>query len=100
MMTAKAPSIVALLERLDLDSRGWEVLDHWNADECAVGITRAGQRRRLVYVSTYERGPERYYYECEVPVGRGDDQYEVTDRGEDVDFETLVKVLESHLLGS
>ncbi|MGI8794689.1 MAG: hypothetical protein ACR2H3_16200 [Acidimicrobiales bacterium] len=98
MMLAKAPSIIALLEALDLDRRGWEVVDHWDADECALGIAGRGQPRRLVYVSTFQRGPERYDYECEVPGGPDIEQYEVTIRGEDVCLETLVAVLESHLL--
>ena len=51
----------------------------------------------LVYVSTYGKAHDRYYYACEEPRGIAPEEYETIDRGEDVDFKTLMKAIEKHL---
>lgn len=83
--------------QLRLDERGLTTIDHWDADLCAIGITRKGEPRRLVYVSTYNKQPERYFYECEEAAGLPPDEYTVTGSEDDVDFERLLYVLEKHL---
>ena len=91
-------SIIALLERLRLEERGWEIVDDWDADMCAVGIAKVGSPRRLVYVSTFKCPLERYYYDCEEPgASERPDDYHVTETGEGVDFATLLRVMERHL---
>ena len=95
--TSRHPSIVQLLGALVLPGRGWVETDTWDGDLRAVGIARSDDRGRLVYVSTWKKRPGRYYYECEVPSGPDATDYEVTDRGEDVDFETLLRAMERHL---
>ncbi|MCB9612053.1 MAG: hypothetical protein H6721_26075 [Sandaracinus sp.] len=93
----KDETIRTLLERLELARRGWQVVDHWEADRQAIGIATKRDRRHLVYVSTYSRAPGRFYYECETPSGRDETAYATTAAGEDVDYDTLVKALEAHL---
>lgn len=95
----KDSSIIRLVERLSLGARGWTETDTWDGDLCAVGLARSDDPRRCVYVSTWKRARDRYYYECETPTGPGATDYEVTERGEDVDFEMLLRAMERHLGG-
>jgi hypothetical protein len=94
---SKHRSIVQLLDRLAMAERGWVETDTWDGDLCAVGIARLGAPRPLVYVSVWNLPPGRYYYECETPTGPDATDYEVVERGEDVDFETLRRAMERHL---
>ncbi|RME50659.1 MAG: hypothetical protein D6790_20950 [Caldilineae bacterium] len=95
----KDRSILDLLALIDLASNGWISVDHWDADLCAIGIAKMGDPRRLVYVSTFERLPGRYDYECEVKAGPNAEDYVTVDSGEDVDLERLRQVLRRHLGG-
>ena len=99
MSAAKQQSIVDLLAMLKLASRGWTVVDNWDADLCAIGIAKTEQPRRLVYVSTHGKKPGLYDYECEEPVGSALEDYETVDRGKDVGFKTLLAAMERHLSG-
>jgi len=56
----KDPEISRLLERLDLENRGWQIVDSWDADMCSVGICGRANERRLVYVSTCNVPPGHY----------------------------------------
>jgi hypothetical protein len=96
-MTGKDESIIRVLAALDLPRRGWQVVDHWDADAHAIGIARHSDPRRLVYVSTFGRHDGRYDYECESPIGPKEVDYVGTDRAEDVTFEQLVAALGRHL---
>lgn len=93
----KDESILALLSALEPQRRGWVVVDHWRGDRCAVGVARASEPRRLVYVSTFARGAGRYDYECELPSGPGETDYDSVDRGENVSYDQLLGVLLRHL---
>jgi hypothetical protein len=62
---SKDDSIVTLLERLDLQRRGWTIRDHWDADLCAIGVSSKPYPHRLVYVSTYGKAIGKFDYECE-----------------------------------
>src|SRR5262245_53519893 len=97
MSDSKDQSILALLAKLQMSSRRWTTVDHWEGDLCAIGIATKQQPRRLVYVSTYGKAHDRYYYACEEPRGIAPEEYETIDRGEDVDFKTLMKAIEKHL---
>ncbi len=92
----KDVSIRSLLDRLDIEKRGWVIADHWESDLCAVGIGCAEEPGRLVYISTYQRDGQRYSYECELPATTNAD-YKVLAKAEDVDFDVLVSVMEQHL---
>jgi hypothetical protein len=80
-----------------MSSRDWTTVDHWEGDLCAIGIASKRQPRRLVYVSTYGKERDRYYYECEEPNGIAPEDYETVGQGVDVDFEMLVAAIEKHL---
>ncbi|MCK6576233.1 hypothetical protein L6V77_34720 [Myxococcota bacterium] len=95
--TDKDPSIQRLLRQLDPQARRWRVVDHWEADLCAIGIAGVTDPGRLVYISTYEADPDRYHFECEVGRGSAPDDYEVTKTGENVTFAELLIVMEDHL---
>jgi hypothetical protein len=97
MKSQKDKSIRDLVARLRLDSRGWQVVDHWEADLCAIGVAAVRDPRRLVYISTFSRAPGRYDYECEMSDGPNADEYKTTASGESVDYGTLIKVMEAHL---
>ena len=93
----KDQSIVELLTMLRLDERGWQVVDHWEADLMAVGVADRRAPRRLVYVSTLGLAPGRYYYQCEKENGQNIENYIVVGEDEDIGYQALVKVLEAHL---
>lgn len=96
MTLVKDESILALLDRLQLTSRRWAVVDHWEADLFAVGIAHHDDPRRLVYVSTWNKPVGRYYFDCETPTSDDPLDYE-SHEVEDADFETLVAAMEAHL---
>jgi len=96
-MTSKDSSIERLLKALPLKERAWVIVDHWDGDLLAVGIARKDEPRRLVYVSTRNAGKGKYYYECEVPSGPDQTDYSVTDEGDEVDFDTLLRAMTKHL---
>lgn len=93
----KCLAIQALLDRLDLPGHGWGAVDHWEADDCAVGIAHEGAPRRLVYVSMFEKRADRYAFECEVPAGPDETDYDVIESAEDVTYNDLQRVIEAHL---
>lgn len=93
----KHRSIVELIRALRLRDRGWVQTHEWDGDTCAAAFARDGDLRRVVYVSVWNLPPGRYYYESETPNGPGATDYEVVDRAEDVDFETLAAAMERHL---
>ena len=93
----KDPKILDLLDQFALEQRGWEAVDHWDADLLAIGIARIGQPRRLAYVALRFDGSGRFDFECESPTGPADADYEVTASGERVDYTTLVAAIDAHL---
>lgn len=97
MSLVKDSSILELLNRIDLDSRNWTVIDYWDADLCAVGIAHKDHPRHLVYISTFGEARNHYYYECEEPSGPELTDYSAVDSGENVSCEHLLRVLEHHL---
>jgi len=96
-MNDKEQAIKDLIAALPLGENPWILVDHWDADLCAIGIARADQPRQLVYVSSFGRSTGRYDYECETPKGPQADEYTTTTSGEDVDFETLLDIIRRHL---
>jgi hypothetical protein len=75
-VTKKDRSIRSLVASLRLEEHSWVIVDPWEADLFAVGIGRADQPRRRVYVSTWKQPKGRYYYECETPTGSDPTDYE------------------------
>ena len=99
MIVRKDSTIRELLALLGLASRGWQIVDHWEADLQAIGVATQRDPRRLVYVSTFSRAPGRFDYQCETAAGSDDDSYTTTATGHDVDYETLLCAMEAHLSG-
>jgi hypothetical protein len=97
MTLTKDETIRELVSALEVGRRGWVLVDHWEADLCAVGIANGAEPRRLVYVSTYGKAPETYDYECEVPDSAQPAENRQVARGENVSLTELVAVLERHL---
>lgn len=93
----KDDSILTLLQKLQLEACDWTVVDHWEADLCALGIARCGRPRHLVYVSTYEKGAGRYAYACEAPAGSDETDFVVSAKADDASFDELVAAIEKHL---
>lgn len=94
-MSQKDQTIRDLVAALPMKENAWVVVDHWDADLCAIGIARADRPRQLVYISTFGRDPRRYDYQCEMPSGPED--FRTTAAGDDVDFEALLGAVRKHL---
>ena len=97
MTIQKDTTIRDLMATLGLASRGWRIVDHWEADLQAVGVASERDLRRLIYISTFSRASGRYDYECETPEGPSEQDYLTTASGKDVDYETLLGAMEAHL---
>lgn len=93
----KDASILSMVDRLDLERRGWVIVDHWDSDQMALGIARTNDLRRLVYVSTFNRPGGQYYFECEEPAGTDETEFRVSTSRGHASFEELLSALEQHL---
>jgi hypothetical protein len=100
MRIVKDNSITRLLIALDLDAHGWVVRDHWDSDLCAIGIAAKDAPYRLAYVSTFDKPPGIYDVECEIGSTSNIEDYTVVLRRENVDYATLLIVLQKHLAPS
>lgn len=65
----KDQSIVRILDglRVRLSPQAFDIVDHWEADLCAVGIARPDNHSVLVYISTNGEGDERCSVSLELP---------------------------------
>jgi hypothetical protein len=98
-MMLKDRAIQQLLAAVELERRGWVIVDHWEGDLCAIGIAARGDVRRLVYVSSFDQAPDRFAYRCEVPAGPTEDHWQAGESGGDVSVDQLLRALERHLDG-
>lgn len=80
-----------------IDSQRYQVVDHWDADLCAVGIAAVEDMGRLVYVSTYSLDPGQYSVECEIPDEDDPIGYRVAARREDIPLDEVVAMIRCHL---
>ncbi len=69
----KEPCIRGVLARLRdaLGPDAFVVVDHWQADGCAVGVARPSEMGRLAYLAADPGTPGRYYVELEFPTEPG-----------------------------
>jgi hypothetical protein len=81
---------------VDLDRRGWVIVDHWDADRFAIGLARAGRDDLLAYVSTWGKPSGRFFVELETPDAVQPLGYSAT-RHDDVDLAEAMLVIERHL---
>jgi hypothetical protein len=83
--------------RLRLGANAFDVVDHWDADLCAVGIARPDNHGILVYVSTYRRADQNYFVSLELPPDPGDELgYKDMGERETKGFDELVDVIRKH----
>jgi hypothetical protein len=63
----KDPTIQELLKKLrgHFGQELFQIVDHWEADLRAIGITRPDSPAELVYVSTFDLPEGRYYVSLE-----------------------------------
>jgi hypothetical protein len=97
----KARAILEVLNRLEnaLGADQFQVVDHWQADQCAVGIGSPRDPGLLVYIAVSRHAPGRFFYECELPrAAAGPDElpYAVVEQRDDVGIDELAGVVRSH----
>jgi len=97
-MMIKDKTINDFLIRLNLAERGWIIVDHWEADICAIGIAHRNSPRRLLYISTFNKKPGFYDYECESPSLVNSDDYETIAKKTDANFNEVLKAAEQYLV--
>ena len=74
------------------------IVDHWEADLTTLGVARSDNPKRVVYFSTWDRSPNRYYVDLQFPPKVDSDHpYEEGERFDDVGFEELVAIAARHL---
>jgi hypothetical protein len=96
----KDKTILRLLDRLAkrLGTRAFDVVDHWEADLCAIGIARPDDHRVLVYVCTYEQQDGTYFVSLELPPAAGSDlPFSSAGEQEAKSFDELVEIIQRHL---
>ena len=71
----KDGSITRMLNELraELGATVFDVVDHWESDECAIGIAKPDDHGVLVYVSTHVGSRNVYWVSLELPPKSGDD---------------------------
>lgn len=99
-MEHKDPRIRELLRGLkaSMAAGSYQIMDHWDADACAIGIASLEDPWRLVYVSTYDQEGGKYAFECEAPMGSGSGDYQTIDQGDGLRLDDLLLKIRVHLL--
>ena len=98
MSLEKDLSVRRFLEAADLDARGLAILDHWEADRYAIGIARADNHERLVYISTWQREAGRFRVELETSALNDPAGYVTEHTSEDCDQAHAVRLIKSFLM--
>lgn len=96
----KDPAVVDVVQRLIARSGATNVRvnDHWEADRCAVGLSRPGEDRPLVYITTWRMPPGTYCVELEAPAPpESQASSVVVERHERVPFEELFALVSRFL---
>jgi len=96
----KSKSVYQLLEQLRrrLGRDAFDVVDHWDADLCAVGVSRPGTASPLVYISTWRQPPGRYFVSLEhAPEAAPDGPYKQGGEVKGLDLDKLVATIARHL---
>ena len=96
----KDPSIHDLLARLTaaFGAGSFDVVDHWEADRCAIGVARPGEPGTLAYVSTSGLPGGRYTVHLERPPSPGSAlPYAPAGEREDIGLDEVLAVVETHL---
>ncbi|MFN3151365.1 hypothetical protein [Bremerella sp.] len=97
MAIEKDDSLVALLEQLDIESRGCFIEDHWHADRCAIGLASVSRPGNLVYISTFSMPSGKFYCQCEVADPESPTDFQVVVEREQLSFAELEEIIAKHL---
>lgn len=95
----KAPSIIRLLDglRARLGQRAFDVVDHWEIDEFAVGIARPDNHSVLAYISTDGKKGERSFVSLELPAAaESNSPYVDAGSHEATSFDELAAIVRGH----
>lgn len=102
-MHPKDESVSELLGRLrrQLGANAFDIVDHWDADLCAVGIARPDNHGVLVYISTFGNQKDSYFVSLELPPKPDDEHWAnhpYTPAGEQrvQGFDALVQIIQEH----
>ena len=96
----KHTSIQEIVEKLrnELGATAFDIVDHWEADLCAVGLARPDNHAVLVYISTCSLPEKGYFASLELPSVEEDFfSYQAAGEFDDLDFEALVSIVKRHL---
>ena len=95
----KDTSIHEVIAKLQnkLGDTAFDIVDHWEADLCAVGIARPDNHAILVYISTRNLPEKGYYASLELPSVEEDFPYQAAGEFDNLDFEGLVSIIKRHL---
>ena len=75
----------------------FDIVEYWDEDCCAVGITRPDGRARIAYISACGKQSGRYDVALEDSNEDGTEPCEVCGRYSDVDFDRLAGLVGEHL---
>lgn len=95
----KDKSVIHLLDGLRalLGSAAFDVVDHWEADLCAIGIARPDNHGFLVYISTFGKSGEGCSVCLELPPQSGSDiPYTAVNDREANSVEELAEMVRRH----
>ncbi len=98
--SSKDPSITHVLQELTalFEPGAFVIVDHWDADLCAIGIAQPHNHQVLVYISTYRQPNHAYAVDLELPSDTDDDvPYQAVAQYDLVDFPTLATLVGTHL---
>lgn len=96
----KDRAIIEVISKLQqrLGENFFQIVDHWEADLCGIGIANPQAHEILVYIGTAHMPEGQYFVELESAPEPGSEMpYQVAGRYESVGFEELVSIVSAHL---
>ena len=95
---SKDPEIRGVLSWLRDRVGPFLIIDHWDADLCAVGVTAIHDPQQLVYISSWNQPTGRYFVELETaPLPGSELPYASVAKFDTVDREELASLVAQHL---
>jgi hypothetical protein len=94
----KHERVIAMLRQLDqqLGREAFQVVDHWESDRDAVGVSHPSNRELLAYIAV--NGPEDFYVQLEVPPPLGSElPYAVAGEFRSLSLADVVQIVRQHL---
>jgi hypothetical protein len=74
------------------------IADHWEADQCAIGLASPHDDGVLVYIQTYDLPEGMYDIELELPLEAGDEMpYKGVGEMSQVTYSELLEIVKKHL---